>query len=71
MKNDLAQQKIIEELQKALLKEVEFIRQNPRKTTDEKIVQVDVLFDTMKFLKDYEENIKILNQYYLNKSKDR
>lgn len=30
----------------------------------DKFFQVDVLMDTLRFLKDYEKNVKILNQYH-------
>ena len=69
MKDNKTQQEIIDKLQKALLKEVEFIREHTNRTTDEKIAQVDVLFDIVKFLNNYDENVKILNRHYLSKSK--
>ena len=63
MMNSPAQQEMIDKLQKALLKEVEFIREHTDKTLDEKVEQVDILFDVVKFLGNYKENVKILNQH--------
>lgn len=34
---------------------------------EDKATQLDVLLDTMHFLKDYDENIKVLNDYWINK----
>ena len=33
----------------------------------DKTYQMDVLLDTMHFLSDYEENVKVLNDYWRNK----
>lgn len=60
-------EEMIDKLQRALSKEIEFIRQNSSKTTDEKVVQVDILLDTKKFLKDYDENVKVLNKHIEDK----
>lgn len=55
-----AKEEMINKISRALSKEIEFVRMNPNKTTDEKIKQIDVLNDTMHFLRDYDKNIKIL-----------
>lgn len=33
----------------------------------EKADKLDVLLDTMKFLQNYDENVKVLNEYWLDK----
>ena len=53
-------EEMINKISRALSKEVEFVRANPNKTTEEKVAQVDVLLDTMHFLKDYDRNIEVL-----------
>lgn len=58
-----AKEEMINKISRALSKEIEFVRMNPNKTTDEKIQQIDVLNDTMHFLRDYDKNIKILQDY--------
>jgi len=60
-------EEMISKIQKALLKEVEFIRENPKISLDDKVTQVDVLFDTVKFLDNYDENIKVLNKHIADK----
>ena len=35
----------------------------------QKAMKLDVLIDTMKFLQNYDENTKVLNQYWLNKKR--
>ena len=59
-------EEMIKGIQDILLNEIEFIRQS-NKTLDEKIDETDLLSDMIKFLDRYEENIKVLNQYYRNK----
>ena len=56
-------EEMIKGIQDILLNEVEFIRQSS-KTLDEKIDETDLLLDMIKFLDRYEENTKVLNQYY-------
>ena len=58
-----AKEEMINKISRALSKEIEFVRMNPNKTTDEKIQQIDILNDTMHFLRDYDKNIKILQDY--------
>jgi len=60
---------MIDKIQNALLNEVEYIRMNKNKTTEEKVDEIDVLFDTVRFLKDYEENVKILKKAQAEKGR--
>ena len=39
-------------------------KENEQVSTKDKFDQVDVLLDTMKFLNNYDENVKVLNTYY-------
>lgn len=62
---------VIKKVQTALLNEVEFIRMSKNRNTDAKIDEVDVLFDIVHFLDDYEENVKVLNKHIKEKEKIR
>lgn len=55
-------EQIIDKLIRALQSEGEFIRQNQDMSMQEKLSEMDVLLDTMKFLQGYDENVKILNK---------
>lgn len=66
-----AKEEMINKISRALSKEIEFVRMNPNKTTDEKIKQIDVLNDTMHFLRDYDKNIKILQDYIAKNKYDK
>lgn len=46
-------------------------KENEQVSTKDKFDQVDVLLDTMKFLNNYDENVKVLNTYYTEKGKWR
>lgn len=43
--------------------------QDEKMSLYEKASKLDVVLDTMKFLQDYDENVKVLNQYWNNKRK--
>lgn len=61
-------QQYIEELLALLREQGEKVRSNKdNKTTLQMLERADVLLDLMKFLKDYEENVKVLNTYWLDK----
>lgn len=62
---------MIDKIQTALLNEVEYIRMNKNKTTEEKVDEIDVLFDTVRFLKDYEKNVEILKKAKREKGRYR
>ena len=61
-----AKERIIDKIESALLSEIEFVRMEQNKTTEEKMVEIDVLFDTIKFLSNYDENVKVLNKHLKN-----
>ena len=58
---------IIMKLQKLLQDIGQSVQDDDTLSTEHKLMQVDVILDTMKFLKDYDINIKVLNKYWLNK----
>lgn len=56
-------EKMIDKIQMALLSEMELIREDKTRTIQDKLEEIDVLNDTIKFLDNYEENIEILNNH--------
>jgi len=58
-----SKEEVLEEIQNAFTKKLEKVRNDKSRDVYDKIVEVDILLNTMKFLKDYDENIKILNDY--------
>ena len=44
------------------------IRKNKELSARDQMTQVDVALDVMKFLKNYDENVKILNAYWSKKN---
>ena len=56
-------QEIINKLFDAIQTEAVFVRENTELSSEAKLLQVDVLLDVQHFLKDYEQNVKILNEY--------
>lgn len=43
------------------------VQDNDGLTLYEKVTKADVLLDTIHFLSDYDENVKVLNSYWKNK----
>ena len=64
---DIIKQQIIEEITKFLQVKGENIRSS-NKSLDIQVTQMDILLDTMHFLQDYDENVKILNEYRIRKN---
>ena len=56
-----------------IIKEIEVLGEQSRKdktaSIEDKLYQIDVLLDTLKFLKNYEENVRVLNEHYASKGK--
>lgn len=44
-----------------------FIREDTTMTSEEKLEQMDVVIDVLHFLNDYDENVKVLNEYWVKK----
>ena len=66
----MPKKEIIQKIQTALSKEIEFVRQEKGKTTEEKMAEIDVLLDTIKFLNNYDENVKVLNKHIRDKQRE-
>ena len=62
-----AKDQIINRMFNVLKGQTMFVREDNMLTTREKLEQADVLLDTMKFLNDYDENVKVLNKYWIEK----
>ena len=58
---------VIKRLENMLQGAGQYVRDDDTLTPEQQLVQVDVILDTMKFLQDYEENVKVLNKYWLEK----
>lgn len=58
---------VIKRLENMLQGAGQYVRDDDTLTPEQQLVQVDVILDTMKFLQNYEENIKVLNKYWLEK----
>jgi len=58
---------IIMKLQKLLQDIGQSVQDDDTLSTEHKLMQVDVILDTMKFLKDYDTNVEVLNKYWLDK----
>ena len=62
-----AKQIMIDKITEAIKDFGEQTRQDESISLEDKCLQVDVLIDTLKFLNNYDENVRVLNQYYLSK----
>lgn len=67
MKNENERDIVIKRLENMLQGAGQYVRDDDTLTPEQQLVQVDVILDTMKFLQNYEENIKVLNKYWLEK----
>ena len=63
-----AKQVMIDKIIEAIKDFGEDTRKNTEMSTKDKCIQVDVLLDTIRFLDNYDENVKILNEH-VNKNK--
>lgn len=69
MKAKDAKKVMIDKITEAIKDFGEQARQDETLSLGDKCLQVDVLIDTLKFLDNYDENVRVLNQYYLNKNR--
>ena len=60
-------QKVIDEITRKLEEIGKQLQQDKGMNPQDKAVQVDVMLDTLHFLQDYDENVKVLNQYWMEK----
>ena len=66
----------VKKLRKSVIKQIdiklqelgELIEQDDTLKPKDKLVQVDVILDVIKFLQHYKENTEILNSYWLNQN---
>lgn len=63
---DPIKQAIIDKIMDSIKDVGEQIRTDKKLTLEDKLHQTDVLLDIMKFLKNYDENVKVLNDYHIN-----
>lgn len=52
-----------------LKQEGECIRNDSTSTVQERLAQADIILNTLRFLKDYDENVKILNQEWARRKR--
>lgn len=64
-----AKKAMVEKIANAIKGFGEEARNDETLSLKEKCQQVDMLLDTIRFLDNYDENVKVLNQYYLSKGK--
>lgn len=69
MENSKAQQEVIDMIFDRIKDLGQQIREDQSISLQDKCEQVDILLDVNKFLMNYNENVKILNKYYLGRSK--
>ena len=62
-KDKTAKEQIMTRMSNVLKGQAMFIREDNTITDVERLEQIDVILDLMKFLKDYDENIIVLNKY--------
>ena len=55
-------EKAIDRMKTLITDEIEKVRCDRNKNIDEKLAETDILFDTYKFLKEYDKNIEILRK---------
>lgn len=67
-KDKQLQKEIIDEVVELIQQKGEELRLSGKSPYDQ-LPQMDVLLDTIRFLAGYDENVEVLNQYYLGKPK--
>ena len=67
LKDKANQDKMINQVMLMLQDMGDKLRVDNSNSPSEMLPQADVLLHTMHFLKDYEENIQVLNEYWLHK----
>ena len=68
-KDKTAKEQIMTRMSNVLKGQAMFIREDDTITDIERLQQIDVVLDLMKFLKDYDENIIVLNKHWQEKHK--
>lgn len=62
-----AKQQLMNRLFNVLRGQGTYIKEDESLSLEDRVQQMDIILDTMKFLKDYDENVKVLNKYWLDK----
>jgi len=60
---------VMEKLIEGLRRQGELLQQDEELSIQDKLIQMDVILDVLHFIQDYDENIKVLNNYWLHKEK--
>lgn len=63
--------KAIEDLERFISQKLDEVEQDKTITKKEKVDVIDVYFNTYKFLKDYKENVKVLNKEIVKRKFER
>ena len=58
-----SKEEVLEEIQIAFERKLEKVRNDKSRDVYDKIVEVDIYLNIMKFIKNYDKNIEILNDY--------
>lgn len=66
-KDKTAKKQLMDRLFNVLQGQGMYIREDASLTPEDKLQQMDIILDTMKFLKDYDENVKVLNEHWVSK----
>lgn len=66
MENE-AKEQIMKRLTNVLQGQGTIIREDTITSAEDKLTQMDVVLDVLHFLKDYDENVAVLNKYWLDK----
>ena len=63
--------KAIEDLERFISQKLDEIEEDKTITKNEKVDVIDVYFNTYKFLKDYKQNVKMLNKEIVRRKFER
>lgn len=66
-KDSEAKQQIMIRLNNVLKGQAMYVREDDTLSDRDRLTQADVILDLMKFLKDYDENVVVLNKYWQEK----
>ena len=64
-----AKETIMSRMTNMLKGQATYVREDESLSIQDKCIQLDVILDTMRFLNDYEENVKVLNKHLAEKRK--
>ena len=62
-------QEMINRIKDTLVDRTRELQREEDTDVQDRLVQMDVILDTMKFLNDYDENVKVLNKHLKEKGK--